>query len=687
MDYTEKFACAIGVCSAILLGNNTSATAENIPTDIKVKQPERSHSGMKRLKTNLTTPLLPNLEQLSIADPQRFLTAAEWDFLPVNNKLSQSTPPSVTQNSKSILPSILDQGAFSTNADDLRLIPQSDQVTTNLEQLVTIKPALATDTAENTPTDTKAKQPERSPSSEKRLETNLTTSLLPNPEQFAIGDPQQFLTATEWDFLPANNELSQLTPLSEQDSKSTLPAMLNLGAFGNSTDDPLLLPTQPKGVTIDLEKPITIKQAVSVAMNRNQDIEISRLNVNTALEQLQEAKAARFPTLSASTGFDNVKPAAAIGGVGTVGDTSAVGGVGTINQSQASDISTTTNTFSSSLSLSYDLYTGGSIGATIGSAEKQVRVNQLALQQTIEETTLLVATNYYDLQAANAQVDIEKAAVEDAQQTLSDADVLQRAGTGTKFEVLQAKVALADAKQQLNIEQANQVIAQRTLADTLNIGQKVELKIADAIEVAGSWKPSLPKSIVMAYKNRAELKQFLLDREINRDLRQVALAENRPQVSLVASYDLQDQLDDNADVADGYSVGASVLWNFFDGGAARSRARQSATNVEINSAEFANQRDAIRLEVENAYYTLNANQKNIDTAAQSVELATESLRLSRLRFQAGAGTQTDVIDAQSSLTTARGNLLTAIIDYNQSYAQLQRAVSNLPDLPEIQKKS
>ncbi len=647
MDYTEKFACAIGVCSTILFANSTSAKAENIPTDIKAKQPERSHSSVKRLKTNLTTPLLPNSQQLSI------------------------------------LPSILDRGSFSTNADDLRLLPsQPDRVTTNLEQLVTIKPALATDTAENIPIDTKAKQPERSPSSKK-----ITTSLLPDSQPFAIGDPQQFLTATEWDFLPVNHELSQLTSLSDRDSKSTLPSMLNLGAFGSSTDDPLLLPTQPQGVTIDLEKPITIKQAISVAMNRNQDIEISRLNVNTALEQLQEAKAARFPTLSASTGFNNVKPAAAIGGVGTAGSAGTVGGAGTTSQSQASDISTTTKTFSSSLSLNYDLYTGGSIGATINSAEKQVRVNQLALQQTIEETTLLVATNYYDLQAANAQVEIEKAAVEDAQQTLSDADVLQRAGTGTKFEVLQAKVALADAKQLLNIEQANQVIAQRTLADTLNIGQKVELKIADAIEVAGSWKPSLPKTIVMAYKNRAELKQFLLDREINRDLRQVALAENKPQVSLVASYDLQDQLDDNADVADGYSVGASVLWNFFDGGAARSRARQAATNVEINSAEFANQRDAIRLEVENAYYTLNANQENIDTASQSVELATESLRLSRLRFQAGAGTQTDVINAQSSLTTARGNLLTAIIDYNQSYAQLQRAVSNLPDLPEIQKKS
>lgn len=85
------------------------------------------------------------------------------------------------------------------------------------------------------------------------------------------------------------------------------------------------------------------------------------------------------------------------------------------------------------------------------------------------------------------------------------------------------------------------------------------------------------------------------------------------------------------------------------------------------------------MEVENAFYNLNANRDNIKTANDALGTSEESLRLARLRFQAGAGTQTEVIDAQTELTTARGNLLNAIIDYNQSYAELQRAVSNLPN--------
>ncbi|MBE9043752.1 TolC family protein [Pleurocapsales cyanobacterium LEGE 10410] len=495
-----------------------------------------------------------------------------------------------------------------------------------------------------------------------RLKVNLATALLPTSNR-VDSDSQVFLTASNWSFLPISNKLAQLTPVTPEDTPEVLPSIIELDIYNTDTD-PLLFPTQPDEVTVDLEQPITLEEAVAVALVSNREVEISRLNVDRSLEQLDEARAELYPSLSTLIGFDNRQTA----------------GSQAIDVPQALSVDdSATNTFDGSLSLSYDIYTGGRRGATIDSAEKQVRFNQLALEQAIENTRLQVATDYYNLQSADAQVEIEQAAVEEATQTLDDAELLERAGVGTEFEVLQARVELAQARQRLNIEQANQETAQRTLADTLNVGQKVALQTADEVEPAGNWNSSLPESIVLAYKNRAELEQFLLEREINAEQRTIALADNRPQVSLVASYDLQEELDDDTGVDDGYSIGANVQWALFDGGAARARARQASTDIQIDEAEFADQRDAIRLEVESAYFNLNANQENIDTATQAVELAQESLRLARLRFQAGVGTQTDVIDAQTELTTTRGNLLNAIVDYNQSYAQIQRAVSNLPD--------
>lgn len=128
---------------------------------------------------------------------------------------------------------------------------------------------------------------------------------------------------------------------------------------------------------------------------------------------------------------------------------------------------------------------------------------------------------------------------------------------------------------------------------------------------------------------------------------------------------------------DGYSIGAQLSWRLFDGGAARARASQSDRDIQIDEFEFENARNTIRVQVEEAYYTLLANQANIDTANIAVEEAREALRLAGLRFEAGVGTQLDVLTATSELTQAEGNRLRAILDYNRALARLERAVSNL----------
>ena len=134
--------------------------------------------------------------------------------------------------------------------------------------------------------------------------------------------------------------------------------------------------------------------------------------------------------------------------------------------------------------------------------------------------------------------------------------------------------------------------------------------------------------------------------------------------------------EDNFDIVDQYSLGLNIRWQLFDGGAARAGAQQAEKDMEIAEVQFANQRNEISLAVKQAYLQLESNLNNIDTATQEVELAEASLEMARLRFREGIGTQTDVIDAQTQLTTARDRLLSSTIVYNQSLADLRRQVSN-----------
>ncbi|TVQ58704.1 MAG: TolC family protein [Spirulina sp. DLM2.Bin59] len=432
----------------------------------------------------------------------------------------------------------------------------------------------------------------------------------------------------------------------------------------NPSGNPLLFPTVAEEVTIDITQPITLEQAIALARRNSTTLQTARLNLERAYAGLDVARAGRFPTVD-----------------GTVGLTRESSASGRLQQRQnpLATGNNTNDTLSAQVEVNYDIISGGRIEARIREAEKQIRFSQLEVERIAEQIRLDATTAYYTLQERDQRVGIEEKSVELGQQTLRDAELLQNAGLGTRFDVIRAQVDLANSEQALTRAKADQAIAQRELVRVLALGQRVTVTIADEIRPVQPWELSLADTIVLAYRNRAELEQDLLQRDINEQQRRVALSAVRPQVSLFASYNILDRFNDNTGPADGYAIGARLRWRFFDGGAARAQSEQEEIDIELAEVSFEEQRNQIRLEVERAYENSTANQQNIRTATAAAQLAEESLRLARLRFQAGVGTQTDVITAQTELTRARGNLLTAIITYNRSIAELQRAVSNVPN--------
>ena len=456
----------------------------------------------------------------------------------------------------------------------------------------------------------------------------------------------------------------------------------------NSSKNPLSLPTEPEEVEVGTPTPITLEEARKLALKNNQEIQEGRIQVEQNTAALKEAKAALYPTLDLDSGFDYGNEAF----LNSISDDiidenveEAIAEYPNLSEEEARDLvedefddyDAGSAELSANLTLSYDIYDGGFRRANIRSTAKELRSSQLNLEVLTEQALYETARDYYDLQNNDALVEIQAAAVTDANQTLKDAQLQEQAGLGTKFDVFSAEVALAQAMQEFTTAQENQNIARRQLAETLSLSHDSDLATADPIEVIDTWKLSLPESIVRSFKNRAELTQFLLQRDIGVEQRQIALSAAKPTVSAFASYGVDDDFEDDYDISDPYSVGLSLEWRIFDGGAAKAGAIQAEKDIELAETQFANQRNQIRFAVEQAYFGLESNLKNMTTATQEVDLAEESLRLARMRFNAGVGTQTEVIDAQTDLTTARGNLLTSIIDYNQSYVDLERQISNV----------
>ncbi len=434
----------------------------------------------------------------------------------------------------------------------------------------------------------------------------------------------------------------------------------------NPRPNPLQFPTKSQEVKIQGTQPITLEQALELAKRNNRDLQVAILRLQGARGALREAKAALYPTISVQTQVNRQQ--------------SATSQLSDELQQRAGapdpDQDTVTSNFTATAQLSYDIYTSGNRSSTIKIEKEQVRDAELEVEQISEELRLAVSTEYYTLQQRDEEVRIAKSAVKNAQASLKDAEALEQAGVGTRFDVLRSQVNLANAQQDLTRAFSQQKIAQSTLVNRLSLSQSVIVSAADEVKLAGLWDKTLEESIVLAFGNRPELRQNLIQRNISEQQRRQALSAIRPQISLVADYDLLDQFDDRVGVTDGYSVALRATMTLFDGGAAKARAFQAKTNIAIAETQFAQQRNQIRFDVEEAYSTLKANLDNVQTANTALDQAKESLRLARLRFQAGVGTQTEVIAAEDDLTEAEGNRIRAIIDYNRALADLQRHVTS-----------
>jgi outer membrane factor, OMF family len=331
--------------------------------------------------------------------------------------------------------------------------------------------------------------------------------------------------------------------------------------------------------------------------------------------------------------------------------------------------------FNASLALTYRILTGGQRSASINAAQRQVEFATLDVQRQMQQLRQDITSNYYDMQQTQALIGVADSAVKNNQENLRIIQLGEMAGTRTKFEVLDAAVTLRDAQQNQIQAKTLYTIARRQLAQQLDLPNDVDITLPPTATATkeGQWSASLEESIVLALNNRIELTQTQLQIKIAQLQKRVVLSRKLPQVQGFATFDVADDLEDKHLGRYGYSVGVQLSLDVFDGGSVRAQAKQLDATIANITQQFNQFKESIRLEVEQAYYNLKANETNIQTANQSVVAAQEGLRLANLRLQAGVGTSLEVTKAQADLTQAQGNLVAATLGYNRSLEAIQRA--------------
>lgn len=110
------------------------------------------------------------------------------------------------------------------------------------------------------------------------------------------------------------------------------------------------------------------------------------------------------------------------------------------------------------------------------------------------------------------------------------------------------------------------------------------------------------------------------------------------------------------------------VWNW---GATRSKVRQSDLRLQQARLDLSLAQRQLLANLDAFYLEAQAANAQVDSLRRSAELATESLRLTLLRYEAGEVTVLEVVDAQSTLAQARNAYDDGLVRYRVGLAALQ----------------
>lgn len=492
--------------------------------------------------------------------------------------------------------------------------------------------------------------------------------------------------------MPAGMPTPMPSPTAAPVTTLTNPASLSLGLDGpveQGIPDPMQMtfPTEPEipaPSVQQLPNPVTtiklppasslelrltpdakrlgIDDAVSTALQKNPEILAAIQQIRLTRGQMVQVRAALLPTLQVNPGYT------------VQSDTLANPGFdfGLVNNNQAWNVA---------IQINQNIWSGWKNQANFSAARLANDSAFYSLRQTIDKVVADTKKLFYDVIFNRALIRVREESVAVLQSQLQDQQSRFEAGTVPRFNVLQAEVALANAIPPV-IQARNALrISQFALVKQLGLDYPSDPALVP-IDVLGQLdydpiKIDLAKSVFTALTRNPSLKVQRQNILIGNEQLKAALSGFQPTLNATAGYQAfnvptSSSLDD---AVNGLFFGVTGSWNIFDGLATIGATQAARASLQQSMINYDNGARGIELDVQRAVSNLIEAQEVIDSQRANVVQATEALRLSRERLDAGAGTQLDVLNAQVSLLQAQTTELEGRFRYITALAEYNRVLS------------
>jgi len=396
------------------------------------------------------------------------------------------------------------------------------------------------------------------------------------------------------------------------------------------------------------EIPLTLDEAISIALRDNRDILLKSEEIKKAKAKIAEARSGLLPALSFTGGWTDTRGLYSKDS----GQTSTQAGVKQI------------------------LYKGGKIINTIRYSEYGVEIAQAVLDEVKLEILLNVKKAFYTFLLAQEFSHLNKKIVDNTRAHIEMIETRYKNGQVSHSDVLRIQEALASVEEayEASLNQTESILS--LLKNLLYLEEKVNLGPIGEF----TYEPrevAYDEGFLKAMKTRPEIRQYEAQSKAAQKAIAIAKADSRP--SIYASWDHYSRshtagLTGVARNWNDYNViGLTFSWPIFDGWATKAKVEQAI--VDLKETQLMREKTVkdIALELKNAYLDLKNAIAKIKSTQAEADLYKDTLLVTQEKYQAGIASSLDLDDVSLGYAVSSFNQKLAGYDYILAKARFDKA--------------
>lgn len=331
----------------------------------------------------------------------------------------------------------------------------------------------------------------------------------------------------------------------------------------------------------------------------------------------------------------------------------------------------------------------GSRAAASRAAREMVLAATATYRVALQVAVASVAKDYYASIGASGQVEAAHKALKAAQQTATAAAERVEHGVAPISDKLQADTSLQEAAYAAQKAESDARAAKGVLAIDMGLAPTALYALPDIASIGaigGVGGSSVRELLEEADTSDPSIVAALAQLDAAKAQVDKAKADGMPTVSLTTKYARNNQpaslglgIPEYPASGRDWYFGVQVRIPIFEGFSRSYQIREAQAKVEEQTEAVRDARKQVAAGVWTDYETVVASEENVQSTQRLLDIADRSFDAANRRYQVGAGSILEVLNAQSALARAQKELVTSLTDFATATLQLAVKLGRLRD--------